>query len=132
MPLKDLLGRAVRTISGRRAPLPGAGDRLLPMRVAAERVYNALDGTTFPMNHNLPMEARLAGMATMLAARIPVTGVRPSGGEPVTVSREEFELGSFRDGGNAFRRHAETADAWVGLAVLEADVQATIRQLVAR
>ena len=81
------------------------------------------------MNHNRPLEVRLASMATMLAARMTVLGARPPSEELVPVPREEFDLGMFRDGGNAFRHHAERADAWVGLAVHEADVRETIREL---
>jgi hypothetical protein len=132
MPLKDLLGKAVRSLSRERGKRPSGPDRLMPMREAAEKVYNALDGTTFPMNHTGPMEARLASMATMLAARIPVRGARASGGTQEEVPREEFRLGMFRDCGNAFRRHAEPVDAWVELAVMESDVNETIRQLVAK
>ena len=132
MPLKDLLGKAVRSLSLDRAKRPAGPDRLMPMHEAAEKVYNALDGTTFPMNHSGPMEARLASMATMLAARIPVRGARVPGGALEVVPREELQRGMFRDGGKVFRRHAETADAWVDLAVMESDVQEAIRQLVAK
>lgn len=132
MPLKDLLGKAVRSLSLDRAKRAGGPDRSMPMREAAERVYNALDGTTFPMNHSGPMEVRLGSMATLLAGRIPVRGARVAGGALETVPREEFRGGMFRDCGSAFRRHAETADAWVDLAVMESDVQEAIRQLVAK
>lgn len=132
MPLKDLLGKAVRSLSLYRAKTPAGPDRAMPMREAAERVYNALDGMTFPMNHSGPMEVRLGSMATRLAGRIPVSGARVAGGERVPVPREEFRLGMFRDCGNAFRRHAEPADAWVELEVMESDVNEAIRQLVAK
>ena len=132
MPLKDLFGKAVRSLSLDRPKRPAGPDREMPMREAAEKVYNALDGTTFPMNHTGPMEARLASMATMLAARIPVRGARAAGGALEDVPRAEFQLGMLRDGGNAFRRHAESVDAWVQLTVMESDVQDTIRQLVAK
>ncbi len=129
MPLRDIIGNIVRTVSLGRNKAPGDPDRLMPMREAAEKVYNALDGTTFPMNHSRPLDVRLASMATMLAARITVLGARPPSGELVQVPREEFALGMFREGGSVFRRHAETADAWVRLAVREADVRETITEL---
>lgn len=132
MPLKDLLGKAVRSLSLDRAKRPAGPDREMSMREAAEKVYNALDGTTFPMNHTGPMEVRLASMATMLAGRIPVSGARVAGGERVAVPREEFRLGMFRDCGNAFRHHAEPVDAWVEITVMESDVNEAIRQLVAK
>ena len=129
MPLRDIIGKVVRTVSLGRKKAPGEPDRLMPMREAAELVYNAMDGTTFPMNHNRPLEVRLASMATMLASRVTVLGARPPSGELVEVPREEFALGMFRDGGSVFRRHAETADAWVNLAVHESAVRATIQEL---
>ncbi|MFN0199798.1 MAG: hypothetical protein ACKVT0_23850 [Planctomycetaceae bacterium] len=95
-------------------------------------VYNAMDGTTFPMNHGRPLEVRLASMATMIAARMTVLGARPLSAELVQVPREEFDLGMFREGGNAFRRHAEREDAWVGLVVRESEVRETIRELCGR
>jgi len=129
MPLRDIIEKTVRTLSARGRKATNEPDRLMPMREAAELVYNAMDGTTFPMKHNGPLEVRLASMATMLAARITVLGARPPSEELVQVPREEFDLGMFRDGGNAFRRHAERDDAWVRLAVREVDARETIREL---
>ena len=133
MSLRDLLGKAVRTVSGRRdAAAAPASERLLPLREAGQAVYDAMDGATFQMNRNLSAEGRLASMAMMLASQIPVYGCPPDSGEPVAIAREEFAQGSFRDGGNAFRRHADREDTWVRLAVREGDLQDTIRRLCAR
>jgi hypothetical protein len=130
MGLKKILSK---TISGWRkgAPVAGAAparasNRLMPLREAAQLAYDEADGTTFRIRRGRSPEEKLEIMATYLANNAPILGVRPPSEDMKPIAAEEFAKGTFKQGGNAFRRHTDAGDTYVSLSIMEADLRRVI------
>jgi hypothetical protein len=111
---------------------PEPHDRFIPLRVAAQQAYDEADGTTFRIGRGAKSpEERLAIMATYLANNAVIFGVKPPSEERLHIPLKEFSQGTFKNGGESFRRLTDSKDTYVQLCILEKHLQAAIRRMCA-
>lgn len=110
---------------------PEPNDRFIPLREAAQQAYDEADGTTFRMGRGKSPEDRLAIMATYLANNAVIFGVKPPSEDMKHIPLKEFRMGTFKNGGESFRKLTDTQDTYVRLCILEKHLRAAIRRMCA-
>jgi hypothetical protein len=111
---------------------PDPNDRFIPLREAAQRAYDEADGSTFRLGRGAKSpEERLAIMATYLANNAVIFGVKPPAEEMLHIPLKEFSQGTFKNGGESFRRLTDPEDTYVRLCILEKHLRAAIRRMCA-
>jgi hypothetical protein len=97
----------------------------LPLAMAAAATYVRV---VEPQEHDTPSRALLDVVASALSVWIPIFGSRAPGAPRVRLGEREVARGAFCDGATRLR-FKDGASPIASLAVLQADLEAGIRQL---
>jgi hypothetical protein len=141
----SLLGKIVAGLRGGRPAAAGMHDAVpgkpklevyqngkwIPLREAAQILYDELDGTQWRMaaeTEDTP-EARLDYMALHLVHNAPIDGRSPPSSAYKTIPEREFDSGVFKGGGKYFQRYYDSYLTYLDMRVRAEDLRDAVKKL---
>ena len=108
-------------------------EKWIPLREAAQILYNELDGThwrTAADREDTP-EARLDYMALHLLQNAPIDGRSPPSNTYKPIPPGEFDAGLFKGGGKYFQRYYESYLTYLDMRIRAEDLRDAVKKMKA-
>ncbi len=108
-------------------------EKWIPLREAAQILYNELDGThwrTAADREDTP-EARLDYMALHLVHNAPIDGRSPPSNAYKPIPPSEFDTGIFKGGGKYFQRYYESYLTYLDMRIRAEDLRDAVKKMKA-
>jgi hypothetical protein len=104
----------------------------IPLPEAAREAYDKMQGTLWRLAadkwHGNPSE-RLDFFASYLAQHAQLLGCAPPSKMLLPIPAEELRSGTFRNGGDVFRKHLESTDTYVGMAIARSEFKKALKRM---